>query len=216
VTVCVFTCIAGEYDELKPHPEVAGVDFVAFTDGATCDGWDVVTLEPFDEHPRMAAKRYKILGPQRELAEYDTTIWIDGSHEILTAGFVDEAVAFLADSPMALHAHPHRDCVYDEADVSTRIAKYDGQPITAQAEAYRSTGHPEHWGLWAAGSIARARTPLVDAVMADWMAENLRWSFQDQISLPVVLRRHGLRPASFPHEQYHSPWLAIRHHRDGT
>jgi len=215
-SVVVYTAIAGGYDNLLEHPDVPNVDFVCFTDAEPEDakGWHTEIIPPSDETPRLRAKRYKILSPQRELLEYDYTLWVDGNSQILTPRFVEEAIGCIGEDDIALHAHPQRDCIYEEAHASilTVPEKYAHLPILEQVEHYREQGHPEHWGLWACGSIARRRSTRLDVAMLDWMSENITWTIQDQLSFPYVMRNHGIRPASFPHNQYQSPWIQIMGH----
>jgi hypothetical protein len=99
-------------------------------------------------------------------------------------------------------------CIYSEARESAGLAKYAGEPVLEQAESYRQAGHPENWGLWATGVIARQHTEAVRKMGWLWLAETYRWSFQDQISQPFALRENGLRPTAFPGNHLATPWLA--------
>ena len=219
MSVAIYTCITGKYDSLKNHVGIHGVDWICYTDDPDLQlpGWEIVDLEPSDAPPRLKAKYPKLLAPQGDLDGYDYTIWIDGSTEVISPTFVDEALADLGPDGFALFSHPWRDCIYDEVKASRTVAfKYDHQPLEEQAEHYRSLGHPEHWGLWACGSMARARSGRLDAAMRDWMAEIERWSIQDQISLPFVMRTRDIRPQAWPYGQYRTPWLRFHQHVDST
>jgi hypothetical protein len=214
VTTVCYSAIFGGYDHPKPAPHVPSVEFVMFTDAPdlVAPGWEIRRESPNPPvHPRMAAKFYKLL-PHLVLPDAERTVWVDGGHTVLTPAAIEQALACIGPAGIALHKHPGRDCVYQEALASLQFAKYDGQPIVEQAAAYRRQKHPEHWGLWACGSIARVRSDRLDAVMDDWWNENVMWSYQDQISFPVVMRRAGLTPAEFPHNQYASPWFAVGGH----
>jgi hypothetical protein len=216
VSVAVYTAAFGQYDDLKPHPEILGVDFIAFTDRPIeSEHWDVRVVQPTDEHPRTQAKRFKLF-PHEYLPEHEFTVWVDASHEILTEHFAANAYLALDETDIALYQHPWRDCIYDEAQASIVLQKYAGLPIEAQVESYRTQGHPEHWGLYACGTIARRNTPDVAKLMASWSNEIDQWTYQDQLSLPVVCRRAGIRPATFPlHQVFGNGWTAIRsHHRE--
>ena len=77
--------------------------------------------------------------------------------------------------------------------------KYRGLPIREQVAQYRADGHPEQgWALcqWCdrLGSD-RSKGP---ALGEEWMTEVERWTVQCQLSLPVVLRRLGIEPGTFP------------------
>jgi hypothetical protein len=80
--------------------------------------------------------------------------------------------------------------------------------VLEQADAYSLAGHPERWGLWATGVIARRHTDAVRELGVRWLHETERWSFQDQISQPYALRETGLRPQAFPGSHLATPWLA--------
>lgn len=214
--VAVVTAIFGGYDDLKPHPEIPGVDFICYTDNPTpVAGWDVrKTATLPSSHPRLEAKYWKMFAALL-LPAHDFTVWIDGSFLIHSPSFVAEAVACIGESGIAMFPHPWRDCIYDEADASVGLLKYQGLPIYDQVAEYRKEGHPEHWGLWATGAIARANTAAVDDLMEAWWAENEKWTYQDQLSFPVVCRRMGVRPDVFPHHLVTNPWTAIHgHHRE--
>jgi hypothetical protein len=118
--------------------------------------------------------------------------------------FAVEAMTFA--NPIAQYAHMSRDCIYEEAEVSLSMKKYQGEPIAEQVASYYSDGHPEHWGLWGGMVIARKHTRKVKAFGRAWQQENDIWSFQDQISEPFVLRNFGMVPASFPIRSS-DPWL---------
>jgi hypothetical protein len=213
VNTVLYSATYGGYDVVPELPSGLNVDAVMFTDDPFLEaiGWDIqVVPTPPGWHPRMAAKRFKVL-PHEYLPDYDQRVWIDGSHQLLTAEAVEQAIALINDSGLAVHAHPGRDCIYAEAEASLRITKYQKEPIQAQVDSYNAEGHPPHWGLWACGSIAsdKRATDLLE----DWWREILKWSYQDQLSFPVALRRAGKRPGEFPFAQYFSPWFRVGDHK---
>lgn len=213
MSVAIYTAVCGRYDDLKTHPDIPDVDFIAFTDDPELESrdWSVRAVKTAG-HPRDQAKLFKLY-PHACLPEYDFTIWVDGSHEILTDRFALDAIAAIDETGIALYEHPWRTCIYDEAKASLELLKYHGLPIEEQVASYRAEGHPEEWGLFATGTIARHRSPQVAVLMEAWAAELDRWTYQDQLSLPVVCRRLGVRPATFPvHQVYGNTWTAIRNH----
>jgi len=198
--VAVITAQYGRYDVIKPVvPQTgAGVEWVLVTDDETLPdghlGWRVV-YEPQPGIPPMRAAKRPKLRPWL-YTDALASIWIDGSYRILSDRFVTGVMAYA--DPLAQFPQSDRDCVYDEAAVSPGIPKYAGEPIAAQAAHYRELGHPAHWGLWCTSAIARIHTPEVIAMGEAWQAEVDRWSTQDQVSQPYVLRHAGLRPALLP------------------
>lgn len=210
--VAILTAITDGYDTLKPVMPQAGLDveWICVTDGLphpdaeAAQGWTLVCEPHEGVHPNRAAKRPKLLP-----WEYTTaacSIWIDASFRVVSDRFTAEALAHA--DPIAQFVHPWRDCLFDEAAESALLPKYSGEPVIEQGAYYRARGHPEHWGLWAAGVIARRHTAEVRELGAAWAHEVEVWSFQDQISQPYALREVGLRPQAFPGSYLATPWLA--------
>lgn len=200
--VVVYTAVYGGYD-VPPRPvdQDVPVEWVCFTDDASlsADGWRMVHEPSRFDHPRMSAKWYKAL-PDLALPEVRWSIWIDANARVDSISFASSAVA-LADRGLAVFRHPQRDCIYLEARASrlTAPSKYAGQPMEEQVAHYRQEGHPTHGGLYAGGTIVRdsSRSDIRE-VGRRWLDECVRWTYQDQLSLPVVLRRLGVTPSVFP------------------
>ncbi|MBE4796125.1 glycosyltransferase domain-containing protein [Streptomyces caniscabiei] len=210
--VALITAIYDSYDELKPAMPQRGVsvDWVLVTDDETLKdegsvrGWRVVFGPRPGVHPNRAAKHPKY--EPWKYTEAEASVWVDASFRIVSEKLAVEALAFA--DPIAQFAHPWRDCIYAEAKESAGLPKYAGEPVLEQADHYSELGHPENWGLWATGVIARRHTDAVRELGARWLAETYEWSFQDQISQPFALRETGLRPMALPGNHLATPWLA--------
>lgn len=193
-----YTAIADNYDPLRNHPDVPGVDWIAFVSNPaqySKSNWDIQPLFSYGESDsRRQSKWYKVQS-HLEMAEYDRTLWIDGSCEVRSpraiSGLLDIEV------PIALYTHPDRDCIYQEAGVSLGMRKYHNEPIREQVQYYIDEyEYPEHWGLWFTGLILRNRCPEVERMERMWWNEIDRWSYQDQLSFPVVMHNLGDFPES--------------------
>jgi hypothetical protein len=93
------------------------------------------------------------------------------------------------------------------------MVKYAGQPIAEQVAHYRAQGHPPHGGLWSCGVIARSTADSrLFAINEAWWAENCRWSYQDQLALPFVLRRLRLSVDVVPFNLRRNDWFDILPH----
>ncbi len=228
----IYTAVFGCYDDLKqPAVQDIDCDFFCFSDCAQNNSsgvWQIVTLPNLKSvHPRMLAKYYKIMShkvfPSGRLADkfgtakvsggpYQASIWIDASIEIVSSKFAREAIEFAQTERWAMFRHPSRDCIFEEAVVSARMEKYAGQDVKGQVDAYRDLGFPEHAGLFACGVIAR-REPLTKGLKSvnwKWWLENRKWTYQDQLSLPFVLRKSGVGVGVIEGNLWINPWL--RHH----
>lgn len=210
----VLTAIYDSYDELKPTcPQDIDVDWICVTDDASLAsgaqdrrGWTIAYEPRHGVHPNRAAKTPKML-PWR-YTDTPCSVWVDASYGVTSQTFVSDVLA-IAD-PIAQFVHPWRSCIYDEADASVVLAKYDGEPILEQMPVYLAEGHPAHWGLWATGVIARWHTDDIKDFGYRWLGDNVRFSFQDQLSEPPALRAFGLRPTALPGDHMVNPWLAFR------
>ena len=217
--VTIYTAAFAGYDRvLEPQAQTVPVRWVFFNDGTlefeSNSIWKSVLQPRRMIEPRMDAKLYKLM-PWRFGID-GPSVWIDANMRVISETFAEEALTVLAAAPVAriaLFAHNARDCIYEEAIASLRLApeKYEDQPLLEQVESYRREHHPEHWGLWAGGVILRDLADyLVRELCTAWLGECVVWSYQDQLSLPVVARRLGLRPAAVPFGLLEGPWLGNR------
>lgn len=211
--IAIITAIYDHYDSLKPVlPQETGgdeVEWVCVTDYAppqgAPQGWRIVHEPKPGVHPNLAAKTPKFF--PWNYTDADMSVWIDASYRVTSPAFAQDMAAVVHSEPLAQFLHPWRDCLYDEAEASAALPKYSGLMVRAQAQAYREAGHPEHWGLWATGVIARWHCQEVKNLGSLWMFENSLWTYQDQISQPHVLRLLDLRPETLPGDHLTNPWL---------
>jgi hypothetical protein len=193
-----------------PVPAVMFTDSRDFARAAAAVGWIPAVIKPpvsFEVNPAngdpavvrpMLEHKYWKTHPQVAMscvglaADVDTTIWLDGSMEINCSGqsFVDRNLAALGDDDWSAMAHPWRRCVFAEAVYSsTLVFRYDSAAMLRQHDHYLEMGHPRGWGLFATGHMVRRHTAQVAALGERWWQHNLIWSHQDQLSLPVLMRR---------------------------
>lgn len=219
MNVAVLTSVYGGYDErTAPPAQTLDAEWICVTDTPReVPGWSVVVEPRPDMHPRLAAKVAKCL--PWEYTNADVTVWVDGSCELLRPDSLEELVAGADGQELAQFVHPWRDCIYTEVNASTGMPKYEGRPMAEQVEHYRKLGHPAGWGLWATGLIvrsapSRARRERLMSFGRRWLAEQVRWTYQDQLSEAPVLRHGGLRPHELPGPLHGNGLVAWANHRD--
>lgn len=216
MTVAVVTSIYGGYDTLAPLPTGHGFDAaVCVTDDLqAADGWDVIHA-PSGLPPRAAAKAAKCL--PWEFVDADCSVWVDGSLRLTRPGLRHQAETLLATADLVVMRHPDqswRPDPYAEAAFSASMPKYAGQPLAEQVAHYREQGMPERVGLWALCMVARRHTVEQMDLGADWLTEIMRWTVQDQVSLPYLCWRAGITPAVWDVPLLHNGWWDYRNHRD--
>jgi hypothetical protein len=216
VITIISSCYGG-YDTIKEQPlkQTVACRYVMVADQPyESDTWEVVVEKRPHLHPRMAAKVPKCL-PWLYTAGSDVSIWIDASSMIISREFVAMCLDAMGDESIAQWVHPERDCIYDEAEVSLPYTKYQGQPVIEQTRAYRANGHPAHWGLWATGCIARRHDTETQVLGQSWLNQQARWSYQDQLSEPPLLRAMGLKPGQLQGWLWSNEWLSFGSHAGG-
>ena len=192
--VVVYSALYGDYEQPRLLPYL-GVPAIMYTD--RCDleapGW-IVKYRPAIalavDTPMMKAKYWKC-HPEMAAQDADITIWLDASVTVEVKDLVERCLVALGEDDWTAVRHPVRDCIYTEADFSLTLPRYADTRIREQVETYRSYGHPAHWGLFANGLIVRRHTPVVELTGRQWYHECTTWSYQDQLSLPVLIRLAG-------------------------
>jgi hypothetical protein len=218
----VITSIYGGFDRLLDPPEqsVPVDQWVCVTDDPDLrsDVWDIVVSPEPSVPPRLAAKYAKMLPLQYikgGLRRADRVVRFDGATYLRHGDSVAELLAAAGDAVLAQFEHPARSCIYTELEAAATQPKYAGQPLREQIEHYRAEGHPADWGLWETGVLVYnfgLAPELLLAFGLDWLHHLERWSLQDQLSEPVVLRRYGLRPAPLPGNYWDNPIVGRQEH----
>ncbi|MCF8466578.1 MAG: glycosyltransferase, partial [Sneathiella sp.] len=194
--IVVYTAISGGYDELKV-PEILSdqCDFVCFSD---CDipgerGW---TIRPFDylnEDPTRTA-RYVKTHPHVYFPEYEWSVWVDGNLLIRQdpAQLVD--LAMKNNDKFSTFVHPHRDCIYSEANEVISRQLDNAETIRNQVTRYKEVGYPPNFGLAETNVLVRRHNdPQVIDTCNDWWAEIDNGSRRDQLSLNFVANKKRLK-----------------------
>jgi hypothetical protein len=200
--VVAVSAIFGGYDRLRPVPDPPArvAEWRCYTDDAGAvdvPPWTVhiIGVHPpaRDEHPRLAAKRWKTALP----TDCDWSIWVDGCLEwVNAAGLVDAISRTLAEHDVAAFRHPRRNNIFAEAAASLTEApeKYQGLDLHGQVAHYAATfgDRLDGLGLWATTVLGFRNTTAVQRACAEWMAHCELLTYPDQLSFPVVMADHGV------------------------
>jgi len=207
--VAIITACYDGYDTVKPvmPQDGADVEWILVTDtppdADAALGWTVVH-EPRPDMPPVRAAKAAKFEPWKYTGA-GASIWLDAAFRVISPGFVTGAMEHA--KPIAQFVHPWRDCLYDEVAEVVKLGKDPDGAAVWQAGRYRQAGHPEHWGLWAAGVIVRRHTAAVRRMGAAWAREVGAGSVRDQVSEPFVLRAAKLRPAPLPGDHLTNDWV---------
>ncbi len=187
--VVVYSAMMGKYDTLKPLQDL-GVPAVMFTETAMeAEGWENRVMTRPERHPRLRAKWFK-LHPHVLFPDAAVSIWIDSSVLVQNPNFVTEAITQLKDAPLTFFPHRWRTNLRDELTASMEHPKYWGLPGQAQIDSYYAEGFQDTDGLMECTVLVRRHNDEA-AIYFDeaWWAENVKWTYMDQLSCTYALWR---------------------------
>ncbi len=211
--VVVYTAAVGDRDPLRePVVRADGVEYVCFTDNTGQDGrgWTLRQIDWIGDDPVRTARHVK-LRPHHYFENADFSLWVDAN--ILPACDPIQLIErFLGDGDLAVHSHPHRDCLFDEIACCITLYKDLLPTLRAQAEHYRRLEHPRHTGLYESGVVLRRHCDSVLRFNELWWAEVEAWSNRDQVCLPFVLRNAPVTLKLFPFELRSNDYFRYLHH----
>lgn len=193
--ITVYTAIFGGKDEYMEPAAGAPYESILFTDDPpAASRTDVVKVDPSFLGPRRTSRSIKILSHMWVPGKPEYAVWMDGSivHEgVDIPGLCRE---FLRDSPLAAFHHPHRYCVYDEAECAVKLGISEPVLLGLQTGRYRKEGYPVRNGLALCGILfRRTGDPALKEFERVWWEEVAAGSDRDQVSFGYSAWKTGLR-----------------------
>ena len=213
--VAVVTANLGGHDTVKPFPdEDKAIDYYYLSDDeqtlaqAYELGWhplkmvlkDIVIPEWTDAPYRYVAKIPKFAPWAFVPDGYAYYAWVDASITLKPRWSETASAAMLGDD-IVMHPHRNRDSVYEEAAFSANMAKYahERPAILNAIKHFVLNQLPVDSGLWETGFILRRHTPRQDELCRLWwQAMQELQTTQDQITLPWVLWKAGVKVSELP------------------
>ena len=185
--VVCYTCITGGYDSLKDPLVVSkGIDYICFTDNPFLKSkvWQTKPIpKELDYLSNIKKQRIVKICPHRYLKEYDISIWVDGSFQIIgdLMKFIEQYD--LKKTSLYTRIHPTRDCIYDEANICVSTKRETKYIADKQTNRYKLEGYPKNAGLAETGIILRQHNDIRCKLMSNiWASEILNGSHRDQLS----------------------------------
>ena len=194
----IYTAIFGGYDRLiEPVEPSKDIDYICFTDGLskfTSEAWKIEIVEPHFKKDMVRSARLIKICPHRFLGQYEYSLWIDGSRQLISA---PDVPSLLNGKTIAMEKHRSRRCVYVEAETCKEQRRDDPKIIDQQIAAYKKLGLPKRAGLYATYMIARKHGDMELILLnEEWWKHLCEYSRRDQISLPVVFYRYPIENIS--------------------
>lgn len=202
--ISVYTCIINHYDYLfSPKVLPKGIKFYCFTDqvdhSLKSKGWILLPLSS----PKSISKpnlinRYHKFFPHIVLPETDYSLYIDGNIRVISdiTPLLKEFINSTA--TLGLCKHPHRNTIREEIDACINRNKIsDPELLYKEYDYYLSQGFEDIIGLTENNVILRKHNDEMKRVMEDWWGQLNNYSQRDQISLPYVRWKIGVKTKVF-------------------
>lgn len=190
----VYTCILNGFDNLRPpavesDPSVRYICFTNVPNMPRIHPWEFRPAYMLgNQSPSRSARVPKFLPHLLLPPDCTYSIYHDGNFRLrLPPGELIDR--YLSKHDWAVHRHPERGCIYQEADLIMNASWCSEELRTAiQAEicTYKRNQYPANNGLWANGIILRRHTEGVKDLNEYWWNLYLEGGPRDQISFPVA------------------------------
>lgn len=209
----VFTCITNNYDPLlDPIDPQENTTYLCFTDNKELksDIWETRPLLASFDNPIITARYHKILGPFS--LEKDYSMWQDAKllfEQRFPTNWIGE--------DLCLIKHPIRDCVYDEAVAVIELGKANWRSTNLLISKYQANNYPAKNGLFETCVVMRKHTQKNFELSKLWF-EDVQKCHRDQISLPYLLWKTGIKPRvldiykKHPNDPFVNDYFDTTHH----
>lgn len=200
--VAIYTCVVGNYDTIKEPMYVNErcVDYYAITDqDLPLDSkWKKIELRKIDSIPQNldagTKNRWIKLHPHEIFKEYDYSIYIDGSFQIV-CDLMPIIGQMTKEQWFAVHdMNKGIDDIYDYAKTVIAAKKAPADIIKKQVYFYKKEGFPRHYGIYHNAILVRKHNELkCIKVMEEWWEQLCKFSKRDQMSLNYVLWKNKIK-----------------------
>lgn len=194
--IAIYTCIAGDYDELKEPVEVLdNCDYYFISDKkperSSVYKWvDIHSIVPKEITDNVLRNRYCKMLPHKFLQEYRYSIYIDGN--ITLRGDITECIPKLGKSRVGVTSRLYTDNIYAEALRKLKDGLWKPDDFLRQVKEYWYQGMPDDYGAFWCNMLVREHNhPICIKLMEEWWNEFIKYTKRDQISFPYVLWKNG-------------------------
>lgn len=197
--IAVYTVVFGNYDTiLEPYCHPDNIDYYFITDQEVDMGetsWKRMDISAFE--PKLKGlsntekNRFFKMNPFDIFPEYQFSIYIDGNIQVITD--LTEYIYRVGSCGFAAHMHSSRDCVYEESKAIVFAKKETQRNMDRHIKYLKINNFPEHYGMLECNVLVRRNNPICKKLMEEWWTEFLTYSKRDQISIPYVLYKNGIK-----------------------
>ena len=213
--ICVYTCITGDYDNLKEIPKIEkGIDYYCFTNNKKIKSntWNVIYIDDENLSNVQLARKIKILGHEL-INDYDILLWMDGAVTFkknikdFINTYLDKKDVFVG------FMHGERDNIKDEAYACYRFNKESKGNINRILKFYEDEKYLFDNGLIESTVyIKRPKDKIVQETMRLWFSMILNYSTRDQLSFNYCIYKTGLKVKWINEKAFSNKWFNWDNH----
>jgi hypothetical protein len=169
--------------------------------------------------PRLRGKIPKMV-VWEDHPEYDYYIWMDSRFSILNSSAIEKMVDACIGVDACFFKHSGRNSVKQELDfvISLMTAgnqylldRYEGERMIEQVESYSKDVTWMDNVLFECGTFIYSKDIIANReynIMKEWFYHNCIWSVQDQLSLPYLIHKFGIRYKLFEGNVYSNTYTS--------
>lgn len=215
--ICVYTCITGNYDDLKEVRIDEGIDYICFTNNKKIksETWKIIYIEDNKLDNHYLSRKIKMLGDSYLDKNYTLSIYVDAS--IIFKKSVKEFLSNYFDLEKDLLAackHSVRNSINEEAVACIEQKKDNEKTIRRQLSFYQEENFADNLGLLEMTLIIkRHNNPLVRKTMKLWFEMILKYSKRDQLSFMYCLFKTKLPFRVIPLNVWSNEYIEFTPHK---
>ena len=215
--ICVYTCITGNYDDLKEVRINEGIDYICFTNNKKIksETWKIIYIEDKKLDNHYLSRKIKMLGDPYLDKNYTLSIYVDAS--IIFKKSVKEFLSNYFDLEKDLLAackHSVRNSIKEEAIACIEQKKDNEKTIRRQLSFYQEDNFADNLGLLEMTLIIkRHNNPLVRKTMKLWFEMILKYSKRDQLSFMYCLFKTKLPFRVIPLNVWSNEYIEFTPHK---
>jgi len=186
----VVSALYGGSDQLiLPLSIRSDFDYFCFTDQKlnTFGLWKLCK-SPYHHSDPTRMARYVKMHLNSLFSEYDAVIWCDANIRFDHSVYALFDKFIKNDIDATFIQHPHRDCVYEEADACIKLGKDSKSTINSQIKRYKELGIKEKSGMFETGLyFIKPENSNVGEFYKCWWREIVTGSRRDQLSITPAI-----------------------------
>lgn len=215
--ICVYTCITGNYDNIKEiDNKEKGIDYYCFTNNKKLKSktWNVVYIENNEELSNVKlARKIKIMGHPSINKKYDILLWMDGSVTFNKSikKFINHYLT--KEDNFVAFKHAERNNIKDECYACIKMRKETKENVVNIMKFYEKEKYNYDNGLIESTVyIKRTKNKQVDETLKIWFDMIINFSKRDQLSFNYAIHKTKLNVKWINEKVFNNNWFSCDAH----